>query len=162
MLCFIRTSSPYPGYKMLSRLLLAHLCIYAATFVMHTSCMWCTGLMGIHAQLVIYMISYCIFNILTASLEMYMIRYIWTSSPYLDCEMSSRQLLAHLCIYAATVMMHSSRVECTQYPVPQCVLTISPQGLGQHLVSCAYNIQQGASYGPRTAWRLVAHPIYRR
>ena len=113
VLCFIQTSSPYPGYKMLSRLLLAHLCIYAATIVMHTSRMWCTGLMGIHAQFSMYLMSYCILNILTASLETYMIRYIWTSSPYLDCDMSSRQLPAHLCIYAATVMMHSSRVGCT-------------------------------------------------
>ena len=74
VLCFIRTSSPYPGYKMLSGLLLAHLCIYETTIVMHTSRMWCTGLMGIHALFLIYLISYSILNILTTSLETYMIR----------------------------------------------------------------------------------------
>ena len=98
---------------MLSKQLLACLCIYKATIVMRTSRMWCTRLMGIHALFLIYLISYSILNILTASVDTNVLWFIWTSSPYPGSEILSRQVSAHLCIYADTVLMHSSKMWCT-------------------------------------------------
>ena len=131
---------------MLSRLLPACLCMYEATIVMHTSCMWCTGLMGIHALFLIYLISYSILNILTASVDTNVLWFIWTSSPYPGSEVLSRQVSAHPCINGTTVMMHSSRMECTglmrihaifwYLMMSHCILNIS-------LMSTDMNIFQG-------------------
>ena len=75
-----------------------------------------------------------------------MLWFIWTSSPYPASEVLSRQLSAHPCVYVATVMTHSSKMECTglmhihavswYLMMSHCILNIS-------LMSTDMNISQG-------------------
>ena len=128
---------------MLSRLLLAHLSIYEATIVMHTSRMCCTGLTDVYALFLIYIDLLPHPQCLDCTNVHW---FIWTSSPYPGSEVLSRQLSAHPCTNVAIVMMHSFRMECTGLMRIHAIfwyLIMSHCTLNISLMSTATNIFQG-------------------